>query len=280
MNVFAYDFGYGWAWNYGHLIAVIPGLILAFLSWRLRWSRAITAFALAVAVWGVIGLLIVQFVMRINLPLELPTETFLSGGFGRVLDAGAGSGRSSLMVLLERPGAHVLALDLYEGYFGIADNTPERLYSNAAIAGVRDRIEARVGDVCELPLEDASQDAVVSAYVIDHLRREGVDRSLSEIRRVLRPNGQFLLLVINSDIWIRVAYPFFVHHAYYGGRTNHQRWRDRLSAAGFQIVEEGTTPGTFYLLAERVARDGGLDHSRLQASERPRSAGSEGRRAY
>jgi methylase of polypeptide subunit release factors len=57
--------------------------------------------------------------MRLNLPLELPTQQFLSRGAGRVLDGGAGSGRASLMVLLERPQAEVLAVDLYQGYFGI-----------------------------------------------------------------------------------------------------------------------------------------------------------------
>ena len=71
-----------------------------------------------------------------NLPLELPTERFPRGtGRGTVLDAGAGSGRSSLMVLLERPESRVLALDLYEGYFGIDDNNPDRLLANAAKAG-------------------------------------------------------------------------------------------------------------------------------------------------
>lgn len=69
--------------------------------------------------------------------------------------------------------------------------------------------------------------------------------------RVLKPGGQFLLLVINPDGWIRTAYPFFVHHGYFGGRTNHDRWRARLEAAGLHVVEMGTVPGTLWLLAER-----------------------------
>ena len=81
--------------------------------------------------------------------------------------------------------------------------------------------------------------------------RESVERSLAEIERVLRPNGQFLLMVIHPDIWIRIAYPFFVHHGYFGGRTDHERWRSHLTNAGFEIVEQGTTPGTLYLLAQK-----------------------------
>ncbi len=251
MNPFAYDFGYGWAWNYGHLIPVLFFGGLAALAWRRSWARWTGVLSATIAVWGVVGLLIVQMVMRLNLPLELPTDQFLSDGSGQVLDAGAGSGRSSLMVLLERPDSRVLALDLYDGYYGIPDNTPQRLLANAAKAGVEDRIQAQIGDMRAMPLGDDSFDAAVSAYAIDHLNREGIERSLSEIERVLRPNGQFLLMVINPDVWVRIAYPFFVHHGYFGGRTDHERWRSHLTTAGFEIVEHGTSPGTLYLLARK-----------------------------
>ncbi len=251
MNLFQYDFGYGFLWNYGHLLAIVPFGVLAGLAWKLRWPRWIGVVSLVLAAWGVAGLLIVQFAMRLNLPLALPTQQFLAQGTGRVLDGGAGSGRASLMVLLERPRAEVLAVDLYEGYFGIGDNTPQRLLRNAARAGVEDRVNAQVGDLTDLPFEDGSFDAVVSAFVIDHLDRDGVERSLAEIARVLRPEGGFLLMVINPDLWIRVAYPFFVHHGYFGGRTNHERWRSRLENAGLRVVEMDTTPGTLYLLARK-----------------------------
>lgn len=251
MGLFQYDFGYGWLWNYGHLLAIVPFTALAVLAWKRGWPGWIAALSLLLAVWGVAGLLIVQLGFRINLPLALPTERFLASGSGRVLDGGAGSGRASLMVLLARPGTRVVAVDLYEGYFGIDDNTPARLLANAEAAGVADRVEARAGDLRELPLADASFDAAVTAYVIDHLRPEGVERSLAELERVLVPGGELLVMVINPDLWIRIAYPFFVHHGYFGGRTNHQRWRSRIEDAGFQVVELGTTTGTLYLLARK-----------------------------
>ena len=254
MNPFEYDFGYGWAWNYGHLIAVVSFTALTLIVWKLSWPRWLAAISVALAVWGVVGLVIVQMVIRMNLPLELPTERFLADGSGQVLDAGAGSGRSSLMVLLARPDSRILALDLYDGYYGIPDNKPQRLFANAARAGVEDRIQAQVGDMRAMSLGDDSFDAAVSAYAIDHLSREGVQRSMAEIQRVLRPDGQFLLMVINPDIWIRIAYPFFVHHGYFGGRTDHQLWRSHLTKAGFEVVEQGTTPATLYLLARKRAQ--------------------------
>lgn len=258
MSLFQYDFGYGFLWNYGHVLAIALFGILAVLSWKFRW-RWIGVISLVLTAWGVAGLLIVQYAMRLNLPLELPTQQFLADGTGRVLDGGAGSGRASLMVLLERPQAEVLAIDLYEGYYGIEDNTPQRLFRNAAKAGVEDRVDAQVADLRDLQLEDSSFDAVVSAFVIDHLDRVGVERSLAEIERVLRPDGQFLLMVINPDLWIRVAYPFFVHHGYFGGRTDRESWRVRLENAGLRVVEMGTTPGTLFLLARKRPRAGPIE---------------------
>lgn len=251
MHVFQYDFGYGFLWNYGHVLAIVPFGVLAALSWKLGWPRWIGVVSLALAAWGAAGLLIVQYAMRLNLPLALPTQEFLALGTGRVLDGGAGSGRASLMVLLARPRAEVVAVDLYEGSFGIADNTPQRLLQNATRAGVEDRLHTQVADLRDLPFENGSFDAAVSAFVIDHLDRDGVERSLAEIERVLHPEGDFLVMVINPDLWIRIAYPFFVHHGYFGGRTDHERWRARLENAGLRVVEMGTTPGTLYLLARK-----------------------------
>ena len=251
MNPFTYDFGYDWIWNWGHLLAIVPFGVLTAVALKLGWKRWITVVSAALTIWGVVGLVIVQMVVRMNLPLELPSQQFLQAGTGRVLDAGAGSGRASLMVLLDRPQSRVLAMDIYDGYFGISDNTPERLFANAEIAGVRDRVDARIGDVTQMALEDASLEAVVSSYVIDHLSQEGVESSLTEIERVLRPGGDFLLMVIDADVWVRVAYPFLASHGYFGSTTPAAYWTSQLQEAGFEIVETGTTPGTLYLLGRK-----------------------------
>jgi SAM-dependent methyltransferase len=247
MDFFRYDFDYTWPWRYGHLIAAASSTLLAVLAWRLAWRW--TAIALSVvAAWGVAGFLIVQ---GFNTPVVLPTERFLETGEGRVLDAGAGSGRATVMVLLERPRATVVALDIFSAGYGIGDNTPERLLANARRAGAGERVEARVGDMRAMPFEAAIFDAVVSTYAIDHLSKEGVERSLSEIARVLRPDGQFLLMVINPDAWLRIAFPFLVAHGYFGPAAATERWRSQLEAAGLAVVEQGTAPATLYFLARK-----------------------------
>lgn len=248
MDLLRYDFGYEWPWTWGHVIAAAVFTVLAVGLYRARWRRVGVVMG-ALAVWAVAGAVIVNVVMRFSLPIVLPTEHFLAGGDGRVLDAGAGSGRSALMVLTARPRATVTALDIFGAEFGIGGNGPERLIANARAAGAGERLEVRVGDMRAMPFEAGTFDGAVSAFAIDHLSRSDVEKTFAEMARVIKPGGDFLLLVINQDAWIRTALPFFMHHGYFGGRAYPERWRAQLQAAGLSVAEEGTQPGTLYFLA-------------------------------
>lgn|SRR5262249_32819120 len=183
MNIFQYDFGYSWYWSWTHAMAAVVFALVAAVAWRFR-PRISTAVVSGVLIlWSIAGFGIMQFALRFNLPMQLPTARFLASGTGRVLDIGAGSGRTSLMVLLDRPRTTVVALDRFSEGYGIDGNTPDRLRANAAIAGVADRLEVQVGDMRELPLADASFDAVVSAYAIDHLGgRKDIERAFTRSR--------------------------------------------------------------------------------------------------
>ena len=244
-----YDFGYSPAWAYGHLVplALFTGLT-ALAVWR-RWHRLIVLVLGTGAVWALIGFLIVQIVFEPNRPLSLPTDAFLPNGQGEVVDLGAGSGRSSLMVLLGRPQTRLTALDIYRGYFGIDENTPDRIRANARAAGAEGRLTVQVGDMRDIPLPDDSFDGAVSAFAIDHLNRAGIDRAVAETHRVLRPGGEFLLMVLNVDAWVKVAYPVPHGHGYFSGAPSAEFWRGVLEQAGFEVREVGTRPATLYLLA-------------------------------
>jgi len=182
--------------------------------------------------------------------MALPQVPFLESGNGHVLDAGAGSGRAAIGVLLARPGATVMALDIYDGYWGIEGNTPERFMTNARIAGAADRADARTGDMREMPFADATFDAVVSSYAIDHLNREGRGKAMAEVARVLKPGGDFLLLIVEASRWTMLVSPPLAHHA----KPDLARWRALLQQHGFTILDEGTQPMTRYWLAraERI----------------------------
>ena len=106
------------------------------------------------------------------------------------------------MVLEARPQTTVVALDLftdsYREHFGPGGSGPERLLANLRAAGVEQRATVQASDMRKLPFEPATFDAVVSTYAIDHLNRDGAERSLREAARVLKPGGEFLLMVIHK----------------------------------------------------------------------------------
>lgn len=243
-----YDFGYSWPITHGPLVPLALGVLLgAAALWR-GWPRAVVVAAAAVVLWAAAALLILHLFIGINSPMPVPTERFLASGAGRVLDAGAGSGRAAIGVLLARPGATATGLDIYEGYWGIDDNTPERFMANARAAGVEGRAAAVRGDMRRLPFDDAAFDAVVSAYALDHLRGRDRAQAMAEAARVLEPGGQLLLLMVNPDWLAWVASPLAIaHHP----RPDPGAWRDLVRQSGFTIEEEGTGPATWFVLARR-----------------------------
>lgn len=251
-DYFAYDFGYAWPWTWGHAIGALVFASLAigcrWLAWR-RWALVCTALAL----WATAGAVIVNGVLRFSLPMTLPTDAFLASGTGRVVDLGAGSGRATVMVLRDRPKATVTAVDVFSQDYGIVDNSPARLRANVAALGAADRLEVHTADIRTMPFPDATFDGAVSVAVIDHLSREGVKAALAEVQRVLKPGGELLLVVINPDGWIRVAFPMLAEHGYFGQKPRPEFWRDELTSARFDVAEIGTQPGALYLLGRTPA---------------------------
>jgi len=57
--------------------------------------------------------------------------------------------------------------------------------------------------------------------------------------------------VVNPDIWTKVALPFLHAHGYFGAPAMADRWRSQLTAAGLNIVEQGTQPATLYFLTQK-----------------------------
>ncbi|MBM3820049.1 MAG: class I SAM-dependent methyltransferase [Acidimicrobiia bacterium] len=244
----SYDFGYSWFVGYGLAIPLAVAALAGGLALRRRWPRWTIAAAAVVAIWAATGIVLINFTFGLERPLDLPTARFLPSGAGRVLDAGAGSGRAAVGVLLARPKATVTGLDLYDGYWGIEDNTPERFMANARIAGAAERADAVRGDLRAMPFRDGEFDAVISSYAIDHLRQDGVVKAIAEVARVLKPRGEFLLLIVHVNWATWLVSPHSVaHHP----RQDPMRWRDVLESGGFDVEETGTRPSTLYFLARK-----------------------------
>jgi SAM-dependent methyltransferase len=98
----------------------------------------------------------------------------------RVLDAGCGTGGFLVHAQEAWAPARLAGADLAE----------------AAIASARERIpqaELQVAPLSALPFEDASFDLVVTQDVLQHVHEDELDASVSELRRVLAPNGTLLV---------------------------------------------------------------------------------------
>src|SRR5438552_4183820 len=247
------DFGYPWWLSYGHLPLLAVAVSVLLLGYARKWSKWLMSFLGVLVLWSSAAFLVTRFVIDINGRPSLPTQSFLRSGAGRVLDMGAGTGRSSIMVLESRPEATLVALDLFaesfDQHFGRGENPQQRLLANLKAAGVEQRATIKTADMRTLPFEPAAFDAIVSAYAIDHLNRAGIDQSLAEAARVVKPGGDFLLMVIGDEPWAKFTFGPLLKH---GGARGSAWWTARVQEAGFQVLEEGTRPLTLYVLAQRL----------------------------
>ena len=138
------DFGYPWWLNYGHLAIAAPVVALLVIGYFRSWSKWPLLILGIAALWSSAVFLLIQFGVRINTQPPLPTQTFLRSGMGRVLDLGAGTGRSSIMVLASRPQATLVASDLFgdsfDQHFGRGESPQQRLLRNLKAAGVEQQI--------------------------------------------------------------------------------------------------------------------------------------------
>lgn len=98
----------------------------------------------------------------------------------RVLEVGPGRGETAEWIARET-GAEVIAVD-----------QSERMVELTRARGV----DARLGDVQELPFEDEWFDCVLAAWMLYHVA--DLDRGLAEIARVLRRGGR-CVAVTNSE---------------------------------------------------------------------------------
>jgi ubiquinone/menaquinone biosynthesis C-methylase UbiE len=246
-------FGYPWWLSFGHLPIVASALSLLLIGYWLKWSRWPMLVLGAIALWSSAAFLVARLVIDVNGRASLPTENFLRSGSGRILDIGAGTGRSAIMVLEARPQATLVALDLfadsYEEHFGPGQSPQQKLLANLRAARVEQRAAIVTADMRKLPFDPATFDAIVSAYTFDHLNRQGIGQSLAEAARVLKPGGDFLLILVGKEPWVQFAFGPLLMHA---GTRGPEWWTPRVQQAGFQVLEEGTRPATLYLLARRL----------------------------
>jgi SAM-dependent methyltransferase len=107
-------------------------------------------------------------------PLETVFDAVAEVEPRRVLEVGCGRGEMSERIQIEL-GAEIVAID-----------QSERMVSLTCERG----IDARVGDVQDLPFAADTFDCAVAAWMLYHV--PDVDRGIAELARVLRPGGRLV----------------------------------------------------------------------------------------
>lgn len=105
-----------------------------------------------------------------------------------LLDMGCGEGRHSIGALLETP-ANVIGLDLsFEDL-----NTAKSRLNDFDLSGCDTFCAFGVGNIKNIPFENASLDAIVCSEVLEHV--DSPKESIQELVRVLKPGGIMALSV-------------------------------------------------------------------------------------
>ena len=102
-----------------------------------------------------------------------------------ILDLATGTADLAIALAKHNPQAHIIGIDISEKMLEIGK-------AKTAKQGLENQIELHWGDAANLPFEDSSFDAVTVAFGVRNF--EHLDQGLSEISRVLKPDGQVFIL--------------------------------------------------------------------------------------
>jgi SAM-dependent methyltransferase len=183
-------------------------------------------FAARAAVWGA---------SKGEDPRRVAFDAVAEARPARVLEVGQGRGELAERIRREL-GVELVAID-----------QSERMVELARARGV----DARLGDVQDLPFEDGAFDCVVAAWMLYHVA--DLDRGLGEIARVLRPGGR-LVAVTNTEFHLPELWGRFGERAIRIHEFNAENGEERLGRH-FATVERRIVEGTVTFADWRAARD-------------------------
>lgn len=102
-----------------------------------------------------------------------------------ILDLATGTADLAIALAKCNPHAHIIGMDISEKMLEIGKEKVSK-------KGLANQIELRLGDAATLPFESNTFDAVTVAFGVRNF--ENLEHGLSEIQRVLKPNGRAVIL--------------------------------------------------------------------------------------
>jgi demethylmenaquinone methyltransferase/2-methoxy-6-polyprenyl-1,4-benzoquinol methylase len=102
-----------------------------------------------------------------------------------ILDLATGTADLAIALAKCNPQAHIIGMDISEKMLEIGKEKVSK-------KGLANQIELRLGDAATLPFESNTFDAVTVAFGVRNF--ENLEHGLSEIQRVLKPNGRAVIL--------------------------------------------------------------------------------------
>lgn len=182
-----------------------------------------------------------------------------------ILDVGCGTGTLVVSLANRSPQARVTGLD---GDPAIL----ERAAAKAKDAGTN--VELLIGLADAIPLDDGSIDCAISTLVFHHLAPDAKVRALSEIKRVLRPDGRLLIADYGRppDLVMRIAFLYVQLLDGFANTRQHAAGElpRLLGNAGFDVQTIDrlrTLSGTLELLAATPRRESQQRSSSAERTE-------------
>lgn len=234
----------------GYWIMAIICLIIALFLFVQDQSRllqlvSLPLFLLAVNLFA--GGYVLRMTENLNY-LTLPFVDLFSSDKDLLLDAGCGTGRTTIAVSRVIKNGKIVALDRFDAKYWEGGGRA-LLESNLRIAKISDKVQVEKGDVTCLHFENEKFDSAISAHMIDHLGEARLP-GLKEINRTLKKDGRFLLIV-SVPGWATFAAANFLCLTL----KTRDEWKKLFPQAGFELLEEGTINSAVYFLLKKSAKE-------------------------
>jgi len=118
------------------------------------------------------------------------------------------------------------------------------------------RIDCQAVDARRMPFRDGAFDAVVCCYLLELLGPDGIQETLDEVHRVLRPGGRFALVLIGQNVpAFNVLYKVAggLAPAFWGCQVE-QAIPRAMADSDFELEHDETVQQGFYPSRVMVAR--------------------------